>query len=42
MPHYAENISRVLSMKDPRLADHRATSFLSNTVGSQIKLNVTR
>ncbi len=40
MHHYAENMSRVLHMKDSRLADHRATSFLSNKVGSEIKLNV--
>ncbi len=34
MHHYAENMSRVLRMKDPWLADQRATSFLSNTVES--------
>ncbi len=27
-------------MKDPLLADQRATSFLSNTVGSSMKINV--
>ncbi len=27
-------------MIDPRLADQRASSLLSNTVGNEIKLNV--
>lgn len=31
---------KVLCMKDPQLANEHATSFLSNTVGRQSKLNM--
>uniref|UniRef100_A0A672RIC9 Transient receptor potential cation channel subfamily M member 3 n=1 Tax=Sinocyclocheilus grahami TaxID=75366 RepID=A0A672RIC9_SINGR len=42
MHRYAENVNRVLRMKDPRLADQRATSFLSSRVGTMNQLDTPR